>query len=908
MIPTKLAAPLAPAPRGVRALMRECVEALRARPALAAFACAAAGLVLARELLIDPDSPLARAAPILTHSSTWFGLALGMLIVGALARGWACRAALGAACLLVASGWFVARIGETPASSLLHQLDRDPLAEPVMMTLHGVVEGWPEEVRGGRGAMGDLARGEPSTRFMLRVCEAKRDDGVRVRTTGKVMVRVLLPIEELPRSVEPGAALRVTGRVEPVRGAMNPGELEWDLLARQENRAGTITLPSVDLIGPSAISDRFERVRAWGDGVLGAMRRGAVRSLAASTGASADGARGASEADARARALLGAMLLGERSRDLDDVNHAFARQGLLHLVAISGFNLAVMGGVALVLVRLGGDRGWIEPVAIGVLVALYLLILPAEASIVRSGVMMLTLMLVEATGRRYDAANLMGWIGIGVLAWRPMDLWSPGFQLSFAIVAALLLFGSTMRERLFGVTIRGVLKTPVEAGPVRWWRPSRWKPLGRSIIELLKTHAAASILAWTVAAPIIAWHSGVLSPLAPLTSLVVLPLSVVVLWVGYAVLFIAAVAPSLGETLSGVLTFLGSALGDIVMRLDAIPGTAVHMPSMSWVWAWCMVGAIVLILAKGHRRSIATWGLVGLMTVWTLTEVSLTPRLRSSCVLRIDTLSVGDGTCHLLRTPSESMLWDCGSLATGVGERMIPRAVRTLGAGKVETVLITHAHLDHFAGLPDVVEPLGVKRVLISNQMERLVAGNPESGAAVLLARLRDRGVEIRTVAPGTSMAVGGVRCEILWPPIDRDFRDTNDASLVAMLHVPSGPGKEGPSFTRVLLTGDISRQAVPELLPDISTPEGRQRASDLHADVMELPHHGAFLEAKAELLRIVNPRVVVQSTGAVRARDQRWNSSREGREWYITARDGAAYVEIEWLWGAKSGSLLKRK
>jgi len=64
------------------------------------------------------------------------------------------------------------------------------------------------------------------------------------------------------------------------------------------------------------------------------------------------------------RALLSAMLLGERDRALDEVNAAFTRLGLLHLIAISGFNLAVMAGVVMVLLRLTGDRGWIEPVII----------------------------------------------------------------------------------------------------------------------------------------------------------------------------------------------------------------------------------------------------------------------------------------------------------------------------------------------------------------------------------------------------------------------------------------------------------------------------------------------------------------------------------------------------------------
>src|SRR5205823_4667612 len=97
------------------------------------------------------------------------------------------------------------------------------------------------------------------------------------------------------------------------------------------------------------------------------------------------------------------------------------------------------------------------PAAVAVLVALYMLVLPAQAPILRAGILVLVLLIADASGRRYDRATLLGWIALALLIIRPLDAWSLGFQLSFGIVAALLLLGDTVHHRLWGVPILGLV-------------------------------------------------------------------------------------------------------------------------------------------------------------------------------------------------------------------------------------------------------------------------------------------------------------------------------------------------------------------------------------------------------------------------------------------------------------------
>lgn len=595
--------------------------------------------------------------------------------------------------------------------------------------------------------------------------------------------------------------------------------------------------------------------------------------------------------------MLGALLLGERDAALEDVNSAFSRLGILHLVAISGFNLMIMAAFASMFLRLFGDRHWLEPVVVGLLVVGYMLVLPAQAPILRAGVLVIALLLTEASGRRYDRATVLGWIACAMLIVRPLDAWSLGFQLSFGIVAALLLMGTTVHHRIWGVPLRGLAPEHVAHGRRAWagwwwrWLPWVWK----KVVSGFKHQISAGMLAWAVSIPIIACHTGQIGMLTPLMTLIVLPLTVVVLWGGYAALLVGVVIPAAAGIAAQFLEWPARFLVSVVMWLDQIPGASVQLPTVSVAWAVAGVAGAAFLLLRGTRKDLWTWAIVVGLTAWLGAEIYIRTRLPSSIAVRIDSLAVGDGSCHLIRCGDQAAMWDCGSLSTGVGERLIPQALRALGVRSVPTVVVTHAHIDHFAGLPDVVDQLHVERVYVPAQLERYAASNPGTAPAALLAELANRGVRVLTLGQGESAELAGLTASVLWPPREREFRDTNDSSIVAMLPMQS----EGGVVRRVLLTGDAAREALANLLPGGGdSPVGR-----LRADVLELPHHGAYIEPAVELVREVDPSVVIQSTGPRRAADHRWSPLMVGRTWYATPRGGASWVQIGTDGAITSGS-----
>ncbi|MBC7835089.1 MAG: hypothetical protein H7Y88_08300 [Phycisphaerales bacterium] len=152
--------------------------------------------------------------------------------------------------------------------------------------------------------------------------------------------------------------------------------------------------------------------------------------------------------------------------------------------------------------------------------------------------------------------------------------------------------------------------------------------------------------------------------------------------------------------------------------------------------------------------------------------------------------------------------------------------------------------------------------------------------AAAMLADLTARGVEVVAVQAGDRLTIGASELEFLWPDRGYTPRIDNDASLIALLRIPTGAGER-----RILLTGDATETALGLL---------SQRGDTFDADIIEAPHHGSYNAAGAALVRVTSPVAVLQSTGARRGTDPRWLDAVGSSAWLSTAERGACAAWIE--------------
>lgn len=844
------------------------------------------------------------------HPAAWL-LGLG-LVAGALAlaaRGWWMRLALVLAMVLVGAGWSSLRLTMQERDALPSVLGRLQGDGPRIGTglgasslrgslasVEGIVLERPRLAERSGGGLERYLPHTESVRLVVRV-RGVVDGGRVLPASGVVRAWIDLPggfrgrssdvsgaparATDLPSPLathRAGDAVRLTGVLIEPKPATNPGAVDRRVLAAQDGVVGSLTLPGpalVETLVEPAWLGANDRVRAGLARAREALRERAQSvvdiMLDARSGGGGEGENDQTNSDAAL--LVRGLLLGDLPHDPDGLQATFTRLGLLHALTISGFHLAVMAMVSLTIVRLTGDRGWVEPALVAALVIAYSLIVPPNSPVLRSALMVLLLLAGEALGRRYDRLTLLFWIGLVVLAVRPLDLWSLGFQLTFGLTGLLYVVVPEFSSRVLGPIVRGPVPGTVGASTA----------LARVVGQAFAVNASC----WLASAPLVLLRTGLASPIAVVAGLIVGPLVVVVLWLAYVALLMGMIVPAIAGWLGWPVRASADLVAWMAQLLDRVPLGSLRLPPVSIAWTLAATVLLVIWMRRGWWKRARGWLVVGVLGAWLAAEwmrPSLSPEVR----VRVDMLSVGDGSCLLVRSGRNAMLWDAGSLTAGLGSREIPGALRSLGVWRVPTVVVTHPDLDHYGLLPDLIAPLGVREVLLGERF-LLRAGEDAAGGiaagmpgpeAFLLEELRRRGVRVRTVGAGERLALGECEVSFLSPMPDAPFGRDNEHSLVAT--VRKRGDATGPA--EVLLTGDVATEAIDALVARLPT---------LQARVMEVPHHGSADPRAIEWMSAVNPAVALQSTGPRRVMDHRWSLARSGRAWLCTATDGAAWAEV---------------
>lgn len=799
------------------------------------------GIVLAQGLALD-------------HPEALYALAIAAAGVSLVLAALPGRVLLVVAVACIGAGRMSAQ-NAPPADHLVHRLSALPLDDAGrqrgLVRLKAVVTheaidpdlGLPRYERG-------VFQGDRAT-LMGRALAIDTGSGL-APTRGRVRISVSQALDVSP-ALPPGSVVMITGWMRPPSEPMNPGPA-------RAPRAPVCTIDTDGwaLIEPSDITNLSLQ------GTLAPLRRGQhTLQRGARRTLGLDDPRAQQDP---ARALLAALVLGQRDAGYDEAQEPFRRVGLAHLLAISGLHLAILAAAAAWALRAIGPSWRVEALGVAIAVAMLLIVVPARTPIVRAGVMVLALLAARAMGRRHDPLAVLAWTALAIALWDPYQVFDLGYQLSFGLVAALLALAPSAHTAIFGPSTH--LKGIVEQPPPLWQLGVNYG--AGSIAQLF----SATVMCWLVSLPWIAWRTGLLAPLTVPATLVMTPLVAMLLIAAYAALLLATIAPPLAEPLAHVLHALASLNMVIVRWFDGLAFSSLEAPPISAALAITATVTFAVVFRVGRRvRWNHALALLAVL-VWASVEV-IGPWTRAPVAMQMNTLAIGDGTAHILRSKDQVVLWDCGSLGPGAG-RVASRAAQHLHPSISPTAVLTHANLDHANGLPHAAKELGITFMYTTPQVMD-AAGHGQMRE--IFDELRDLGVQVETVWAGQVLEVGSARGTVLWPPADQSFENANSASLVVRWDSPEGHS--------VLLTGDIGGAALASLLEQTDP-------ALLNVDVLELPHHGADDDHARRLVAMADARVVIQSAGTKRVRRDPWQSYRDRGLWLVTGRDGAIEIRSD--------------
>lgn len=544
--------------------------------------------------------------------------------------------------------------------------------------------------------------------------------------------------------------------------------------------------------------------------------------------------------------LLTGILLGVESGIDPALYDQFNRTGVSHIIVISGFNITVIAGLMTALfARLLGPKRAFWPVVASIV--LYVLLVGADAVVMRAGLMGILVVWATYLGRQSTAVVSLFVAGLLMTLANPLTLWDVGFQLSFVATFSLILFATPMSQR-FDAAMRQRL--PAGVAP--------------TLIGFLNDALIVTLAATVLTLPLIAYYFGRVSIVSPLTNLLVLPVQPpVMIWGGLAVL--VALPASLHPALEAVLWPVARILAAIpwlalywtvavVQKLAALPFASVQVNlGVLGLWGYF---ALIGLLALASKPSLPVVGtglqrLKGALSSSRLTTVAASLLLVTGSLLFLALRSQPDGRLHvhfldmergeavLLVTPDgQQVLIDGGfsptELLSALGQH-IPFYDRQL-----ELAVLTHAGDDRIGGLVELPQRFTLQQAL------QAPFPYPSTAYESWLRTLRAQHVPVAPAEAGTRVLLGhGIALDVLHPGPDAVLNkdgelNLNDNSLVLRLSYGD---------TSFLLLGDASQE-----VQDALAAQGLIQP----ATVVKLPQGGRQAAFSQALLDAAQPQQAV--------------------------------------------------
>ncbi len=538
-------------------------------------------------------------------------------------------------------------------------------------------------------------------------------------------------------------------------------------------------------------------------------------------------------------ALAVGILLGVRSSIAPEVSDAFATAGLTHVVAISGWNIAIVAGLITALMRPLLRRRGGRPLAIClsvVAVVGYVLLTGATPSVVRAALMAGALLLARLGGSRAHAISALMLAALVMLLVAPPLLWDVGFQLSALATAGLIWFGAAIE-----------------------WRLRRWP-------AMLREPVALTLAAQLTTLPVILLNFERLSLVAPLANVLVVPLVPIVMLTSALAAVVGLLQPLLPPLIGDLLGWAMGGSAWLYLRLmieigelaAAVPFASLDLAAPAWLAvAWYPLLPLLrrrLRPPTGEEGPAATAGghlelASGLVRPLPLAAVTLavvavlTLATQPDGRAHLAMLDIGQGDAILIRAPSGGTLLVDGGPDPELAMRRLGEEL-PFWQRTIDVVLLTHPHEDHVAGLVAALERFRVGLVLDSSRpysnptYARFLADAAAQPGRLVGARA---GMRVALDATTTLAILFPSAADLDAPLPDGDI---NNASVVALL---SSGG------VRVLLMGDAEAPIERRLL---------ERGLIGPVDVLKVGHHGSSSSTTLELLAATRPHLALISAG----------------------------------------------
>jgi len=417
--------------------------------------------------------------------------------------------------------------------------------------------------------------------------------------------------------------------------------------------------------------------------------------------------------------LIAGIVLGVTSDIPDTLQDEFRQTGTYHLFSVSGLHVGMIALILWQAFRMAGMGRGVATCVIIPALFFYALLTGWKPSSVRAATMTAIFLIGMASGRQSIALNSLCAAAFVILLQSTNELFNPGFQLSFTVVAAILLVASPLQER-----IRMRLE-PDSFIPVSLW--TKWQKKRHEAAGQTAGLLAVSLAAWIGSLPLTVFYFHMVSLSALAANLLVVPLSFFIMATAVLSLVSGLASSALAAVFNNANLVFTKILLLIIQAAASLPGS--FLPVGNWQ------------------------GVPAALTIF----------------------DCGAGGATAIQSGGGLWLIDCGSRWDF--ENVVTPWMRSTGHWRPDALMLTHGDANHIGGVGTLLDTNSLPRIIDSSLKDRspvrrrLHAAVAAANLPISKAQVGDR----FEISPSMTL-------QILYPPSDLVAATADDKSLVALV------------------------------------------------------------------------------------------------------------------------------
>lgn len=540
--------------------------------------------------------------------------------------------------------------------------------------------------------------------------------------------------------------------------------------------------------------------------------------------------------------LLKAIVLGEKSDIDDELYSLYQKNGIAHILAISGLHISFIGMFVYKALR-GLGAGYICSFSISAAVlSSYLLMTGGSASAKRAVIMCVISMGADVLGKSYDVVSAMSFAAIAAIFENVNIIYNSGFLLSY---------GAIMGIGLLNPVFDNMLIASYRKKTEEYDRKLHFiKRYLRECVEKLCESITSSLCITIITLPVILYQYFQLPLYSILLNVIVIPLMSVLLLAALAAVLVGLFSVRASVFMVGIAHYILNFYTSLCKIFENIPGNILvtGRPSLFL----CVIYYVLLaafIFVSGRLIKIKYKNVRRLLIIPAFALYLLMPERINN--LRVDMIDVGQGDSILVRTDECSILFDAGSSdIMNIGKRRIYPFIRSQAIKQLDYIFVSHSDNDHINAITELMDMCDsgfcIKNIVLPDIKDK----NSDENYMSLVTLAKEKGINVICISAETviSSQSGDLKLVCLHPAADYVYESTNDYSAVYLM--------EYDKFS-MIFTGDVEESGEEEVVAALHKIYAKNNVS-----VLKTAHHGSKTSTSEIFLETINPELAIISCG----------------------------------------------